>query len=621
MDWNCFAMDAEQLIVGSVYNSIGFYRMLRQQLTRLIIALLLGCLAIPTAVRATQEQDGQRTVEQLVESGAITSPQAVAIRTMLATTPSDRARFFVPSSDKSNGPASIIRRKAPELFRKQAEAEFAKAESLMQAGDAAGAYAALFRTVGFDPKHPKASRILEDPLTRMQKRKLTARVEQPNDLIGWPSGSYATIQTPHFLIASQAPSKVAGEVADICEQAFCLWQQCFFGYWSSPERLQARWNGQDQPLANTPRFQLVLFKNRDEYVRALKSAETNIEVSTGYYNPSLHCSFFYWGDPRSATTLRHELVHQFFQEFARTNVALDADQQTDIWVVEGIAMYIESATNLGGVGCDVFEVGGWDSPRLQAARYRRMHDEFWIPWEELRSEIGQRLRKRSDIKFFYSQAAGLTHLWMDSSPETRQALLDYIDSVYAGQPDESLLPDVSDDDRLRSKYESFLTVEAEQVRLREPRILRREVVLSRMKVKSADFSDWTPDARNLDWLDLSFTQVDDTLFEDETKPWNVRRLNVEGTEVTDEALARIAKIPSLVELDLSGCKVTSKGIKSLASHPKLATLWLTATEVDDSIQPTLQSLRSLEYVNLDETNVTKEGWKKMQTAMPKLRDN
>jgi uncharacterized protein YjbI with pentapeptide repeats len=210
---------------------------------------------------------------------------------------------------------------------------------------------------------------------------------------------------------------------------------------------------------------------------------------------------------------------------------------------------------------------------------------------------------------------------MDSSRDTRQALLSYIDSVYAGQPDASLLPDAADDDKLRAKYEAFLTVQAEQVRGRQANPLRRDVVLSRMRLASADFEDWSSEARNLDWLDLSFTQVDDTLFADTTKKWNVRRLNLEGTQVTDEALGQIAKITNLVELDLSGCKISSQGLKNLASHPKLTTLWLTGTQVDDTIQPILQSLRSLEYVNLDDTDVTKEGWKKMKLAMPKLRDN
>jgi hypothetical protein len=583
-----------------------------------VLSLSIVC-SLASVTFAGDESERSEAIAKALSDGRITDAQADSLHVMMAETPRDRHRFFVPGSEKQTNQSLAIRRKLPEFFSEQAEIEYRRAVEFAEAGDWQSTYSTLFRVIGFDPKHAKASRALENPSNRMKLRKLTAKIDRPIDSLGWQAGSYSQIQTPHFVISSQAPAKVAGEVADICEQAFCLWQQLFFSYWASAENLAGRMNGQDVPLGNTPKFQLVLFKNRDDYIRALKNAETNIEVSTGYYHPTMHCSFFYWGDPRSSTTLRHELVHQFFQEFARNKVALDADTQSDIWIVEGIAMYLESASSFGGVGCDVVEVGGWDAPRVQAARYRRMHDEFWIPWPELRQEVGQHLRSRSDIKFFYSQAAGLAHFWMDDSPAKRDALADYIDSVYAGMPDETLLPEAADDDALRKSYEEFLTVSAEQMRGRHAHPSRREIVLSRMDISTSDFDDWSNTARDLDWLDLSFTKIDDPLFADTEKPWNIRRLNVESTRVTDAALASIGKMAALVELDLSGCPISNAGLKQISGHPRISTLWLTGTQVDDEILPTLQSLKALEYVNLDDTMVTKEGWKKIQAAIPKLR--
>ncbi len=596
----------------------------KKHLCQFCMGVVLTLFLLSTSSNANYvfaDEPFSEAVAEALTDGRINESQADSLQVMLADSPSDRHRFFVPGSETLANSSMALRRKLPELFTEQAELEYRRALEFAQAGDWPSAYASLFRVVGFDPKHAKANRILENPSSRMKLRKLTAKIDRPLESLGWPAGSYAQIQTPHFVISSQAPAKIAHEVANICEQSFCLWQQLFFNYWGSSENLVGRIAGQDVPLGNVPKFQLVLFKNRDDYLRALKSAETNIEVSTGYYHPTMHCSFFYWGDPRSSTTLRHELVHQFFQEFAQNKVALDADTQSDIWIVEGIAMYLESASSLGGVGCEVVEVGGWDAPRVQAARYRRLHDEFWIPWSELRQEVGQHLRSRSDIKFFYSQAAGLTHFWMDSSPAKREALASYIDSVYAGTPDEKLLPEVVDEDTLRAEYERFLTVTPDQIHGRRANAARREIVLSRMDLATSDLDDWSTAARDLDWLDLSFTKIDNQLFADASKPWNVRRLNVESTKITDEAMGEIAKMSAIVELDLSMCKISNEGLKQIAGHPRLATLWLTGTLVDDDILPTLQSLKALDYVNLDDTLVTKDGWKKIQAAIPKLRKN
>ncbi len=76
---------------------------------------------------------------------------------------------------------------------------------------------------------------------------------------------------------------------------------------------------------------------------------------------------------------------------------LDSDKQAGIWVVEGIALYFESLSLLSNGFMDAVEIGGWDAPRLQAARFRRLHDETWIPWNEFHAETGEKLRARSDI--------------------------------------------------------------------------------------------------------------------------------------------------------------------------------------------------------------------------------
>ncbi len=535
---------------------------------------------------------------------------------LLTSSPEGRIHLAVPG--RGNGPSPRGTKLSVDVLRTLAEKRATLAFEHLERGFHAESYAELFRVAALDSRNPNVMQILGTPSSRLSQRKVTAKSTERQNEVGWLPGSYSQVLTPHFTISSQTTPKIAAEVADYCEQTFCQWQQLFFDYWADRDWIAKRRAG----VAVRPpkaQFQVVLFRNREDYLKALKNLETNIEVSTGYYHPSTQTSFFYWGDPRSLVTLRHELTHQFFQEFTDRKVALDPDDQSGMWLVEGIAMFMESACAVAESSYDVFEIGGWDAPRLQAARYRRLHDEFWIPMEEMFAETGKRLRARSDIRMFYTQAAGLAHMLMESGPQHRQALMAYLESVYSGQPNPSVFESIfADDDRWRAAYDRYLLVTRTQVAGRPNRPSRRDVVLSRTDVRAEDLLAWSHSMREADWFDLSFTKVDDSLFQGEPA-WNPQRLNLEGTAVTDHSFEAIRSMPRLMELDLSGCNITSNGIQRMAGHPKLTTLWLTDTAVDDSILDVLKTLKKLEYVNLDGTRVTDEGWKRIRQALPKLK--
>jgi hypothetical protein len=434
---------------------------------------------------------------------------------------------------------------------------------------------------------------------------------------GWPAGSYTLISTPHFEIASQSDNKANLEVAALCEQSFAIWKQVFFPVWANENV-----TGPEYPELLDRKFSVILFRNQEAYKAKLRSIP-DIGQSTGYYDPNQRLSLFYWDGSKTPSTVVHELTHQFFYEASVKPVALDTDRGSGFWGVEGVALYMESMSTRACGGGFVVDVGGWDSPRLQAGRYRRLHDKYWVPWEEFHTADGNRIRGEDDIRAWYSQAAGLAHLWLDGTAEQRREFSGYIDSVYANKEAPAMLGEWNDDKKLRAVYDRYLIAGPSESPLRPYFSNRRDAVLCRSRLTSQQLLDWPIELRTAPWLDLSFGQVDDDLFvvagAKVVPYWNVQRLNLESTKVTDKSMASIAESKNLAELDLSNCAITDVGIAAIKDHKSLKTLWLNQCDVTDASIDVLLSLPQLESVHLAKTQVTVQGWGRLLTAKPRLK--
>ncbi len=452
-----------------------------------------------------------------------------------------------------------------------------------------------------------------------------SRIPRPHSELGWPAG-YTQVTSPHFLITTQASSHLAVEVAKLCEQTYSVWQQLFFDMWSDAPSLQsAIQTGQRLTLPQgSNRFEVVLFRDRESYLKQLARAEPNVVVSTGYYSPKLRKVFCYWDAASSEATLRHELSHQFFHEGSRLETVDPSLLPSDFWIIEGLALYMESIRIEKGANFDQAMIGGWDAARLQPARYRRLHDQTWIDWNEFRAGNNERFRGGEAIKIWYSQAAGLTHLWMDSQADARNAMIRYAQTVLIGSPTPAELNTWNDDEALRTAYDQFL-LKPNQENEWLPQEPVRDLVLSRCHVDSATLLKWPVIFRRLDWFDLSFTGVDDSLFIDATmnnpqSAWDVRRLNVESTQVTDRGLNIIAKMPRLEELDLSNTSISDEGVRMLSGNRTIKTLWLSGNKkITDASLEILSSMLRLEQIDIQGTAISEAAWDKLLKKSPKLR--
>lgn len=492
-----------------------------------------------------------------------------------------------------------------------AAAWLAKAKQNRDAGRIAAAYRSLWFAWAQQPDQPEIQKLLRDDLEGWGVKKVQPRSNVPQPSLPWPAGSYTRIETRHFDILSQAPSQVSGQIAEAAEETLLLWKQIYPEAWLTAEALESRWTKEassrnDTAAARKP-MRVVICRDAASYQKLLAQIDPRVSLSTGYYHPGTRQTILFWSPPESLATLRHELTHQFFQEAGHWSIRFDPNESPGVWAVEGAAMFLESATPRVSGRSRFVQCGGWDAERLQPARYRRLLGKLWIPVDQLHQATGQTLQGLDDLPAWYSHSAGLSQWMLEASPESGSDWIDYLRRVYeADQPDpEALRPQGNRPDSLQAGYDRFLEVSAEQVAGRLGGSGRRSVVLSlQPEVTSLLFADWSKEARDLQWLDLSGTQVDDDLFTASGANWSVERLGLERTKVGDVGLQAIAQIDRLRELDLSNCSITDQGVASLAGHMRLETLWLTDCPITDAAVESLVRIPKLKEVHLEGTGLS-----------------
>jgi Leucine-rich repeat (LRR) protein len=93
--------------------------------------------------------------------------------------------------------------------------------------------------------------------------------------------------------------------------------------------------------------------------------------------------------------------------------------------------------------------------------------------------------------------------------------------------------------------------------------------------------------------------------------------SVNGYEISDQALARIAGLTKLQRLGLINTPITDRGIEYLSGMVELEGLWLIGTQVGDASLATIKNVARLRDLNLGVTKTTDEGLKEIQ-SLPRL---
>jgi len=252
------------------------------------------------------------------------------------------------------------------------------------------------------------------------------------------------VKTEHYAIRTDHSLEAGVQLGIKLEQLHRVWRQLFIRYFLSEAQVAELFDRRNRgPPVQLPRLEVVYFRDREDYVRGLLAAFPDlrkevVSISEGVYIAAVQRAFFFAGKDQDERTMYHEATHQLFHQ--SRPVVPDVGYRANFWIVEGIAMYMESLRREEGY----LVLGGFDDPRMLAARYRLLHDNFYIPLAEFASYGMEKLQSDKRIATLYSQAAGLTHFLVHyDEGRYRDALVAYLSMVYSGRDNPLLLPQLA----------------------------------------------------------------------------------------------------------------------------------------------------------------------------------
>jgi hypothetical protein len=241
------------------------------------------------------------------------------------------------------------------------------------------------------------------------------------------------VQTEHYAILTNDSLEGGVQLGVKLEQLFRVWRELFIRYFATPGQVADLFDGRARKRQMPfPQLRVVYFRDRDDYVRGLPILFPNLKkevvgMSEGVYIADARRAFFFAGKEQDDRTMYHEATHQLFHQ--TRPVADNVGYRANFWIVEGIAMYMETLRRENGF----LVLGGFDDARMLAARYRLLVDNFYVPLSEFSSYGLQKLQADKRISTLYSQAAGLTQFLVHyDGGRYRDALVAYLSAVYSG---------------------------------------------------------------------------------------------------------------------------------------------------------------------------------------------
>ncbi len=399
--------------------------------------------------------------------------------------------LFVPSDVyNSDGPT---KKPTPEA-KAAAAAAFEEARTAVAAGEVSEALQYACRAIALDPDHADARRLLGYQRVGEQWAGKYAQHMLKTGSVwsrehGWIKSDHAakydaglrpwgqkwitvaedaerhadiehgwTVRTDHFQVITNVDRAAAADLAIRLEAYYQLWRQLFGEFVLTPAELQARLDGKETDGFLRRPMKVVYHRNRDEYNQALVRRQPQIAMTLGIYFDQQRESHFFAGDDQDPGTIAHEAVHQFFYESApkpTRHLAATANA----WAVEGVACYFETLNEQPTDAGLAYTVGTPDAGRVQAARHRRIVDNFYVPLAELDALGVLDLQQRPDIAPLYSQSAGLASFFIDGRDgEYRRPFRELLRLIYAGKSQPGSLPELAGRSagELDRQYQQFM---------------------------------------------------------------------------------------------------------------------------------------------------------------------
>ncbi len=264
------------------------------------------------------------------------------------------------------------------------------------------------------------------------------------------------VETEHYSVRTNHSIEAGVALGLKLENLYRLWSQMFVRFYATDKDLTAWFEGKGNGKEHREpahKFKVAFYRDRADYNRELKSVFPNVEITTGVYVDTAQTAYFFADGEDSNRTLYHEGTHQLFEE-TRKNAA-DPGGKSNFWIVEGVAMYMETLREENGF----FVMGGFDDDRVIAAQYRFLTDHFYVPSHEFAGYGRRAIQQSPKIATLYSQAAGLSlFLAHFDGGRYRDAMVDYISLVYAGKDRPNSLSALTGESfsELDSQYKKYM---------------------------------------------------------------------------------------------------------------------------------------------------------------------
>lgn len=413
------------------------------------------------AARCQQDQqlEGVQTISQLLNVLQNFDPQSNPLpRTVQADIP-----LNLPPAERN------WQLKLRSLQEQQANALFLFSRKVLHAGFPSYAYDLILETAYHNPDHRSVRLILgyvrngEEWVTPFEKE-MQDRKQQWHEKYGWLPASHIAryeqgeryvngrwksaaqeaeirrdfrnaweIKTEHFLIKTNHSLEMGVKLATEMEEFHRYFQQTFVSFFKTPEQLQKLFEGARNPFQrrnNNTQHIMHYYSTREEYLQRLHKEIPQIALTHGIYLFGDRISHFYHRPDADGDlgTLYHEATHQLFYETGPLRNSRQVGEKNHFWAIEGIACYMESFEKNG----NVFRAGNPNHIRFNAARYRLLEDEYYVPLETFAAMGRQAFQTSPNISPNYSQASGLSHFFMHANRgEYRDAFINQMSQLYS----------------------------------------------------------------------------------------------------------------------------------------------------------------------------------------------
>jgi hypothetical protein len=424
---------------------------------------LVACLAIPAAA-------GADSTALLAKYRQLSENLRAATGSWQPTPPITGSLLFIaPDQYSLASMAKEPSKSTQEARREYANALFNLAKQAADAGQLSLAFQWATETLRNDPDHADARRVLgfEERdgqwLTPYGAKMLEAgKIWDPKrawiarhglDSDDSDSKSEAArhanikngwhVRTDHFLVTTNHSLASGAELAARLERLYQIWRQLFAGFYYTEKEVRDLFAGDRIARAQARPFRVLYYRDKNEYVEALRRRQPRIAETLGiYFDTFREAHFFAPAASASAesavATLNHEAVHQLFQESKPS--AKRIGSTANFWIIEGVATYFETLTEHNDPQTGLyFTIGERAAGRLPAAR-DRLRDGFYVPLAELTTLNKDDVQRHPDIAKLYSQSSGLAAFLIDAEAgRYREPLVEYLQLIYAGRDDKESL--------------------------------------------------------------------------------------------------------------------------------------------------------------------------------------